>query len=691
MAKVSPTTRTEMALDPSSGRMKDFLSTLRGEIEDDAAGRRDWLNDKRYWRRRRYGKEHRYTDYPWPGGSEIVMPTIDMTIDRMKAAYAAYLAHKSPPCTVLGATDQEVQQAPTIEFFFEWLVRKGSPRYLREMLLGLDDLFECGRMVMKSLWWYETRNAPETLSRRTLPQELRRYISVGSERNLAAATVLTGQEFQSDKTFRKRQKDIQQAVSVYLDLDPEEARDQAAIEKVMKWLYEGAEGEITYKKRDTLWDAPAVVAVDPEHLIVPAYATSIENAEHITHEMMLTETEIRSRAKDYRWNQAVVDKVLKMGPAGSTRPRGTWSQIFQESYDFDVAKQESNNLYRIYESCCWMDFDRDGRDEKVVALWFANFDEAPLKLIAYQRPSGKWPYHTCEFELNGRYWYEPRGVPEITSDIDFEITQQHRAKLNRMTIANAPVFMYRMHRGLNPENIRWIPGQMVPVNDPSDILPLQVPNLDMSYEREEQILKTWNEQRTGGVDFALNNPLSSLQEPRTRYEVQQVMSNSKTIMSLRGALWQQMLSEIYGEFFDLWQTYGPDDVYIRVTGEQPIQISKEDLQGDYLFQVEGAIGDEDPELRAQKALTRIQVLTPFLAQPQLLGTKFEIDGGELVAEYLESQDIRSARRILRRRSPEEVQQIEAEQKRAQQVQGMMQGIQQASLIAERNRPAAGTG
>lgn len=680
--KMSPTTRTETVVDTGSMRMQDFLSSLRKKVDEDNSTRRTWLQDKRYWRRRRYGKEHRMENYPWPGGSEIVMPLIDMTIDRLKASLASFIANRNPPVTVLGTTQQEMKQAPTIEMFFEWLVRSGSPNFLREMFLGLDDLFECGRMVVKSIWDYQTRVQPEVLSRRTLPQELRKYVSVGSDRDAQTAMMLTGMEFQSNKSFRARQKDIKRDISMHMDLDPEESKDQAALEKIMKWLYEGAEGEIIYNKKDTLHDAPAIVAVDPEHLIVPAHTTSIENAEHITHEMMLSETEIRSRAKDYKWNQAVVDKRLKAGPAGRAGGGRTgWEEFFNSADDYDTFRQQQNRTYRLYETCTYFDANRDGRDEKIVTLWFADFDEAPLKTILYSRPSGRWPYHTCEFELNSRYWYQPRGVPETMSDLDWEITAQHRAKLNRMTIANAPVFMYRMHRNINPENLRWIPGQMIPVMDPTDVAPMQIPNLDMSFEREEQILKTWAEQRTGATDFSLANQNSSMTEPRTRYEIQAIQSAARSVMGLRGALFQKMLQEIYDEFFDLWQTYGPDEVYVRVTGEEPLMMTKEDLQGDFMFIVTGAIGEDDPELKAQKAMARLQLLSPFLQNPQMMGMEYELNAGELVMDYLEHDDIRAARRIVRKRTPQEIAQLKQEQEQQTAIQGMLTGARAAGASA----------
>jgi hypothetical protein len=127
------------------------------------------------------------------------------------------------------------------------------------------------------------------------------------------------------------------------------------------------------------------------------------------------------------------------------------------------------------------------------------------------------------------------------------------------------------------------------------------------------------------------------------------------------------MQEGYTEYFQMWHAFGPQEVWIRVTGgEQPIKLTKEDLQGQFYFQPTGTIGEQDPLAEAAKAQTRIQVLAQIkqlgLSEPQ-----FEINMGEAVRDWLEKEDIRLSKRILRERSPEEIQQIVQEQQRQQQL------------------------
>jgi hypothetical protein len=131
-------------------------------------------------------------------------------------------------------------------------------------------------------------------------------------------------------------------------------------------------------------------------------------------------------------------------------------------------------------------------------------------------------------------------------------------------------------------------------------------------------------------------------------------------------MFQKMMGEVYNEFFELWHQYGPQDAYVRVTGgDDPLKITREGMQGNFVFQPTGTIGEQDPALEAQKAQNRLFVLMQ-IAQNGLAEPQYELNLGEAVADYLEKDDIRLSKRIMRRRSPQEVQAIVQEQQRKAQ-------------------------
>ncbi|HYC63837.1 MAG TPA: hypothetical protein VEC14_03825, partial [Reyranellaceae bacterium] len=469
--RTSPIAEEELAVKYSS-KVKDYFTALIKGVDDDVTARQEWLDNKRHFFRRRYALEWRNPTFPWPGASEIVMPTIDMNIDRLKPMFVNLVAASNPPVTVLGATPELMQKAPTLELFFEWLIRVGSPNFLREIIYCVDDMLETGRGILKTLWQYETRTTPDVLTYETLPPRLREFVVV-PKKDAQAFKELSGKTLMTPPVFQRFERQITQAIQLDLGLDPDE--DEAAIAQVKAWLQAGADGRLAFKKKNIVTNAPRIVAVSPMDLVVPAHTTEIDQAERITHVMHMTRTQIRARAHDGKWSREVVKELLEKAEHTGNRAVDKYYDNRTEEEHREGVRDSKQDLFEIRETCCWMDVDGDGRDEKCVVLWSPDV-EAPLRFRLWDRPSQRWPYHTAEFELNKRRWYSPRGVPEKIADLDAEITAQHRAKLNRMTIANAPTFMYRMGRNINVQNFRWVPGQMVPVSDPLDVQPMVVPN-----------------------------------------------------------------------------------------------------------------------------------------------------------------------------------------------------------------------
>lgn len=664
------------AIASDSQYAKDWLGQLIRRVKEDDQARQEWSQSMTNAYRIRYMLEWRRVEFPWPGSADIVMPLIDMMCDRLKPSYLNLITQVHPPVTVLAADKASMDRASSVELWFDWLVRTGSPNFVRESAFCIDDILETGRGILKSIWWYETRTAPETISLRRLDPSLVPFVVPTKKMGKIIDRMMVKPEIRTTQDFDRRKDEVEAIIERVFDLDPDTNEiDQKALDAIKDWLKSGAEDPLTFKKRDRVIDQPAIVAVPPHALIVPSETTGVEDAEHLTHVMYMSERQLRQGILNAGYSEDVVEAIIGLGG-------GPYPTSFPVQRNLDYLEQEqairegvgyrNPRQYTIYESCCWMDIDRDGFDEKVVCTWSDALPDRPLKLVAYERPSGKWPYHTAEFELNKRRWYAPRGIPNKLADLQKEWTIQHRSKLNRMLIANAPTFVGRMNSMLNWQTQRWIPGQILWSLDPGrDIMPLQVPNLDMSFKDEENYLRTVAEVYIGSSDYGNANPMSSLTEPRTATEIQAISRQQNLALSLRGTIFQLMMSDVYREMFDLWQTWGSGEVYTKITGtNEEIRLSKEELQGQYVFQCTGRIGEQDPFQESARALSRIQVL--MQAQQAGIfgpGAPVEIDWASAFLDYLEKDDLRIAHRIIRPKSPEQMQQEQQDQEQMAALQG----------------------
>jgi hypothetical protein len=209
-----------------------------------------------------------------------------------------------------------------------------------------------------------------------------------------------------------------------------------------------------------------------------------------------------------------------------------------------------------------------------------------------------------------------------------------------------------------------------------------IPSLDMSFEREEQILRTWVEDYLGGVDFGLANDNSSLTEARTATEMNMIGQRARQSLSLRGLLFQRMMGPVYQDMLDLHLTWGDDKVFIELSGGQSITLTKEEMQGKFVLVPTGTIGEADPQMMAQKAQQRVLMLMQA-KQADIMGDQWDIDLGQAVLDWMQHDDPRAAKRILRKRSPQEIEQLVAARQQVQQQQ------QQQALAMEymKSKPA----
>lgn len=667
-----------------SQRGKEFLSKLRKHVEEDDGSRQMWSQKLDHYRRRRYTMEYRDPTYPWPGCSSIVMPLIDKKIDELKPQYVNLVAGAKPPVTVLALDKLSMEKATDVELWYEWLIKYGSPGFMEELILCVDDLLEQGFGILKTIWHYETRDTPEFLRASKLPERLRKLI-VTQKGDADRLSLISGLPVLSREDFESGEirPALEAAIKEEFDLDAEEPRDQQAIGQIKAWLKSGAKETLHYEHRDTVYNVPGIMAVRPQDLIVPENSPAdVEGCERLTHAMYFNRVQLEQKARDGEWNDEAVKKILEAKRARTSSGRRFSISEVDEAVREGVSAAEQDQ-YQVFETCCWYARGEGQPLRKAVVLWAPDATEIPLKFYEYQRPSGRWPFHRASFERNKNRWHSPRGIPEKVDDLEFEITQQHRYKLNRATIATSPTFIADPASGINVNSWHWIPGQVNVMRRPDSFRVLEMPQLDVIFEREEQVLRTWIEEHIGGIDFGLSNPLSSLNEPRTATEINQISNKARQSLSLRGLLFQRMLNEVWGEMFDLQIAHGDDKLMIRTSGmQEAIFLTKEELQGKYVFQSTGTIGEQDPQMEAQKALQRLQVLMQVKPMAEPI---YEIDLGEAVKDWIEKDDPRTAKRIVRKRSEEEIKMIQQKLEQQQKAE-MLLASQPAPSVQGKSAP-----
>lgn len=670
---------------------KKLISEIVDNVSRDDKDRSRWLQKGELYEDRRYVREGLDTGQPWPGASDIVIPVMDMQIDRMKATYSR-LTFTRPMVDFQARSPGSVLRSVNARGFFDYLLNDRMWDFKKQVIIGIDNMLQWGSLIFKVYWDYQTRKVTRILRKEKLPAEFQKLIEISpallrqfqefSGQNVTENSINRFISNERRGVFEQREAQVKSVIEQKYNLDPDETVDKNAINDIFAFFRDGAD-EVRYKTREVIRNEPRVVALDHKDFLVPRDTGDLQSAKRCTHRVYLTETTLKRRAADHDWSKAAVKTVIeraqsKEGGGGSTRS-GPHSDSIARTRDMreGIHSGSRTELIEIWEHYWYMDIDGDGDDELVYAPIHPGTNTLMRDIREVPYEHNKLPFVKIDFEINSPRYYSSRGIPEKIDYLDESITTMHRAKLNQIDLM-APMFTYRYGSEINPEALSFIPGQVIPVMNPDDYKVLDIPDRTLPNEREENNLFTLIQRYIGGLDTGLVSQ-DNISEARTATEIAAIQRTASEIVSARGEIFQLGMKDVYNQVWDLWNQYGwkDDAVWVRLTGSDPIRMTKEEIKGDFDIVPIGTVATTDPEQERQKALQRLQLLIAAKQLgPQILGFEVDIDIGAALRLYLMRDNANDMREVLKVRDEEMVKKLQEEARR------QIEAVQ----AAERNEP-----
>lgn len=574
----------------------ELYSSLWKKVEQAQGDTETWRNKQdRLHRLRMMIKKTK--NFPFVGCSNMRMPTAETKIRKQKAALAQLIFGIRPIVNAIPTPSGNFQAAHKIEKFLDHLIMNVM-KFRAKGILGIDRELEQGFSILKPYWRVETTKRIEKFKLEDMEiDELLNFFDPDrtNEERIEALATETGAD-RSDRVWDYNYKQLAKSV-----------------EDAMS-----GEDEISIMLKDVLYDAPDAEVVPAENFIAPTDGgfdvQSLEFCGPIFYKPL---HELKQNAEDRGYDM----EVLKEIEVAKDTDKNKLSDMTKDQREGIARLNNPSGLLKVIELCCWYDLDGDGEPEKCIFTLLPDFRKC-LRKISLPNNNGKWPYVKLFWELTEDRWFSHRGIVEIAEDIIKEIDIQHMQKLDQQTIRNAPMFVYRAGM-VNPNLVQFIPNQGIPVHGMADLgntislLNNNNPAVEMSYEREEQILLGRIEELIGQVDFTLQSQINR-REPRTLGEVQFQMQNQQTVFALDAAIHVEQFSEFFSQIFDLWCQYGPDEYEFEYFGEQKwekIKLDREEIQGKYRIVVRGNDQNTNPQVRLQKAQAVLQAATnPVLIQ-----------------------------------------------------------------------------
>jgi hypothetical protein len=190
-----------------------------------------------------------------------------------------------------------------------------------------------------------------------------------------------------------------------------------------------------------------------------------------------------------------------------------------------------------------------------------------------------------------------------------------------------------------------------------------------------QYLKAWANDRVGNMQAALsssnNTPGQSQIGTKTAKEVSAIaaMSSQNTAMDL--LVFQNQMADLYYQLDSLYYQFGDEVEELAITGQRPIRITRQEIQGRFNIVPNGKVNDADPTARSAQAQGIFQMLVndPFIRQDKLRKL------------FLDSADYRVSQILLK--TPEEMQQAQMAQIQAENDKlGVALNMQKAKNLLE---------
>lgn len=574
---------------------EEIMDWIESQLRDSIDNTSAYAQKQERFYRLRMRLRDKKKSFPFDGASDLRQPTADIKIRKAKAATHNSIFGVRPIVQAIPGPNGDMQKANKIEKFMDHLLMDVM-KVSSKALIAMDQTFEKGMYFMKPYWKTESTTRLETLK---------------------------AEDFKVEEILMMCDPDVpdemkHEALKMHLEVDMSDrvaVDNEEQIDKILEKIKNG-ETEINVTLWDEIYDAPDIGLISPEFLYVPTNSPhSIQDVEFMCHEFCLPLRQVKAN-KDKGWE---VDNIEELKSYNSYDDRSLTS--FLKDRREGIERLKKTNDVKVYEIRCWYDLNGDGYDEKCIFTYLPDFKKVVRKM-SLPFKSGKWDIVKLVWEVLDDRFYASRGIVEIIEDIIKEIDIQHMQKLDQQTIRNNPMFMYRVGM-VNPNLVKFQMNQAIPVKGTMDlknvvdVVNANNPNVEMSYEREEQSLLGRIEELIGQMDFSLHNQINK-RDARTLGEVNLQQQNMNTTFSMDAAVMNECFSDLFSMVFDLWCQYGKDEVEFAYFGAdantETIKLSREELQG-YKIRLRANDQNTNPQVRIQKAQAVLQAaMNPIALQ-----------------------------------------------------------------------------
>jgi hypothetical protein len=373
------------------------------------------------------------------------------------------------------------------------------------------------------------------------------------------------------------------------------------------------------------------LAIPAQLLIVPAWTTTIDEADRVVHVQRYSPEAYR-RQPQFRQGEDFIRSITGNGDTDDSAEMETK----EVRYLREGLTNADDDTIIAWE--CWTR-DKDGKwGFEVLSPLVPEEPIRPRVTVPYNH--GEPPFAPFVYEEKEGGWYSSRGVVEILATFEAELCKLWNEKNDCMTLSNRPLFTSQRDMG-SSQNLRWLPGQILPFG----LTPVVMPQPPVSFDTQTIMVRDIANNLVNIPSFPTQRASGS-SEPKTATEIEAMTQSSTQSADLRMRVCRMGLANLYRLTWSVLQQYKAGEVRIWVNNTVS-EIPPEAIAGRYRIEPSGSADGLTRQQSHAKSLVRLQVLqgSPFVDQAELTRTVLEADDPGMVKRLFRDPDQQAADQI----------------------------------------------
>lgn len=405
-------------------------------------------------------------------------------------------------------------------------------------------------------------------------------------------------------------------------------------------------------KTEMTYSGPCLETRDVEDVLIVGGEGNPNKADIVIDRQFVTASDLRTWGDRKVFNTKAVEKVIEHG--GDTMSGAINGEIKSQKAlnagrnEVDIT--EGHDRYEILECYMFADVDGSGINSDIV-LWVHAGTEEILRATYLRRisPSGKRPFIKADFFKRKGSEYG-MGLAEILHPISVEMDFIHNHRIDTGLITSMPFGFYRPTSGIEPKEIDFKPGVMIPVESPqTDVVFPNFGPKTVFGSQEEAALDVLVQRMTGISDLTLGVVSSRQGASRTARGVAAIQGEAASNIDVHLRRLTQAWRSGVKYLHDMLQKRIPVGLSFRVTGQDGNDYfstvrSREELAGDFEFEIASNSASSNPQVRIQKAQEVLnQVMDPIGIQLGIISPR---NIYEAKKNYMRALDVKEVSRFI---------------------------------------------